>query len=282
MFETAFAKINLALHVRAREPDLYHRIETIFAFAEDGDRLDVAGGDGITLKIIGPFADRLATGADNLVLRAAHALYGAFGPAKGASLTLDKRLPLASGLGGGSADAAAALRLLARWWDLPCSTTDIEAIGRSLGADVPACVRSKVARGDGRGDQLLEIAEHSLEGTPLLLVNCGIPLATGDVFGAWDGADRGALANGDPMAAARAGRNDLEAPATRLVPQIADVLNALTACEGATLVRMSGSGASCFALFASDRARDIAAAAIGAAHPDWWQLATRIRTRADD
>jgi 4-diphosphocytidyl-2-C-methyl-D-erythritol kinase len=282
MFETAFAKINLALHVRAREPDSYHRIETIFAFAEDGDRLDVAEGEGLSLKIVGPFADRLGLGGDNLVVRAAEALRRAFHPIRGAALTLDKRLPVAAGLGGGSADAAATLRLLARWWELPCSTPDLEEIGRSLGADVPACLRSTLARGEGRGDRLVTIADRSIGGTPLLLVNPGVPLATGAVFAAWDGVDRGALEAGDSMLAARDGRNDLEAPAVKLAPEISDVLDFLAGCDNSTLVRMSGSGSSCFALFANMEALDVAAARIALDHPDWWHLGTRIRGGKDD
>jgi 4-diphosphocytidyl-2-C-methyl-D-erythritol kinase len=253
MRETAFAKLNLALHVRARQSDGYHRIETIFAFCEDGDLLIAAPAEALSLTIVGPFAAALAGEPDNLVLKAARAL-GA-----NAALTLDKRLPVAAGLGGGSADAAAALRLL--------GNVGLEEIARALGADVPACLVSRTARGEGKGDRI-EPIELGLSGTPVLLVNPRVPLATAAVFAAWDGIDRGPL--GDWWA----GRNDLEAPAGKLVPEIGAVLEALGA---ARIARMSGSGATCFGLFESDPERDAAAARIGAAHPGWWVSQTRLR-----
>lgn len=267
MEETAYAKVNLALHVRAREPDGYHRIETLFAFCTHGDRLGVAEGDGLTLAVTGPFADALAGEEDNLVLRAARTLGGG----RGAALRLEKNLPVASGIGGGSADAAAALRLLNRWWDLGATDADLIGIAAPLGADVPACVRSRTARGESRGD-LLSDAALDVAGTPILLVNPGVPVSTAAVFRTWDGVDRGPL--GDSLADSR---NDLEPPALTLAPAIDAVLARLTAAEGASLVRMSGSGATCFALFATDASRDAAAAAIGTEHPDWWHLATRLR-----
>jgi 4-diphosphocytidyl-2-C-methyl-D-erythritol kinase len=267
MQETAFAKLNLALHVRAREADGYHRIETIFAFAEDGDRLSVQPSDALTLSVTGPFASQVPTGADNLALRAALALRDRCGATGGAALALDKILPVAAGIGGGSADAAAALRLLARFWNLAASETELLPIAGSLGADVPACLLSRPMRGEGRGDRLTPLAAPG--GAPLLLVNPGIPLATPDVFRAWDGVDRG------PLVDALTGRNDLEAPALRLVPEIAQVLAALR--ESATLARMSGSGATCFALYPDEASRDAAAMRIADAHPRWWLLATRLR-----
>lgn len=281
MFETAYAKINLALHVRAREPDGYHRIETIFAFAEDGDALRVRAGDGLSLELSGPFGGELETGSGNLVLRAAEALRRTTGTTEGAALILDKRLPVAAGLGGGSADAAAALRLLTRWWRLPCSLADLEEIGRSLGADVAACVRSALVRGEERGDRLAPVAEGSLSGTPLLIANPRVPLSTPAVFAAWDGVDRGPLQAGPTLPSARAGRNDLEGPATALAPAVADVLAALREGREALLVRLSGSGASCFALYADTEARDRSAARLARAWPNWWLLATRIRGEGD-
>lgn len=277
MLETAYAKINLALHVRAREPDGYHRIQTIFAFAEDGDRLSVAAGDDLSLELTGPFGRALDSGSGNLVLRAAEALRQATGTREGAALVLDKRLPVAAGLGGGSADAAAALRLLTRWWRLPCSLDDLEAIGRSLGADVAACVRSLVVRGEGRGDRLAPLYPSPLSGTPLLIVNPRVPLSTPAVFAAWDGEDRGPLQPGAALSAARAGRNDLEAPARTLAPAVEVLLAALAEGGEALLVRMSGSGASCFAIYADAEARDRSATRIARARPEWWLLATRIR-----
>lgn len=258
MEEIAFAKINLALRVRGRAADGFHNIDTLFAFAEDGDRLNVGEGEGLSLDVTGPFAGDLGAAEDNLVLRAARLL----GAGKGAALTLDKRLPVASGLGGGSADAAAALRLLARWWRLDIGESGLMALARRLGADVPACLLSRTLRGTGRGD-VLEPVERDRAGTPLLLVNPGVPVATAEVFRRW----RGVATDG----------NDLEPPAREIVPAIGDVLERLRALPGIVLARMSGSGATCFGLFESVAARDAAAAAIAAARPRWWQLASRLR-----
>jgi 4-diphosphocytidyl-2-C-methyl-D-erythritol kinase len=268
MQETAYAKINLALHVRERRADGYHRIETVFAFARDGDRLDVAPAQDLTLEIIGPFAADLAGEGDNLALRAARALRDRYGVAAGARLTLDKRLPIASGIGGGSADAAAALRLLARWWHVDASEAELLDIAARLGADVPACLLSRTARGEGKGDDLEPLPAEDLAGTPLLLVNPRRSLSTAAVFKAWDGVDRG------PLGQWRDGRNDLEEPAIGLVPEIADVMAAL---KDAEFARMSGSGATCFGLYATGEARDRSAAQLAAAHPDWWTLASQLR-----
>lgn len=268
MNETAFAKINLALHVRGREPDGFHRIETIFAFCEHGDMLAVAAREGIGLTVTGPFAAALAVGEDNLVLRAARALAGHCGIATGAALTLEKRLPVAAGLGGGSADAGAALRLLCRFWGVAPTAQELHAIAAPLGADVPACLLSRTARGDVRGDRLSAWDGEDLSGTPVLLVNPGVPLSTAAVFRAWDGGDRG------PLVGLEGSRNDLEGPAMALVPEVADTLEALSDAE---IARMSGSGATCFGLYAAAAARDAAAARIRAAHPRWWLLPTRLR-----
>ena len=273
MEEIAFAKINLALHVRARAPDGYHRIETLFAFAEDGDRLSVAPGEELTLDVQGPFAAGLGAAGDNLVLRAAEALRARYGVQRGASMTLDKRLPVASGIGGGSADAAAALRLLSRWWALDADQASLLEIAAELGADVPACLLSITARGEGRGDTLTPV-KGGLAGTPLLLVNPNVPVSTGAVFRAWDGIDCGALGNGPLLALAARSRNDLQAPAAALAPEIEQVLEQLIHCGGAILVRMSGSGATCFALFETLEARNVASSALD---PAWWQLRTRVR-----
>jgi 4-diphosphocytidyl-2-C-methyl-D-erythritol kinase len=257
MNETAYAKLNLALHVRGREPDGYHRIETLFAFAEDGDRLSVSPGDGLSLALTGPFAAELGDPQDNLVLRAARLLGGG----KGAALTLDKRLPVAAGIGGGSADAATIAPAVAgRRLDL--GEKELLALAGQLGADVPACLLSRTLRGTGRGDRL-EPAEADVAGTPVLLVNPGVPVATAEVFRRWRGITTGG--------------NDLEPPARELAPVIGDVLETLRTQPGLTLTRMSGSGATCFGLFESEAARDSAAASIGASRPLWWRLASRLR-----
>ncbi|TZG28049.1 4-(cytidine 5'-diphospho)-2-C-methyl-D-erythritol kinase [Sphingomonas montanisoli] len=266
---TGYAKINLALHVRRRREDGYHELETLFAFARDGDAIaiDTDGAPGLTID--GPFSDALAgeAGDDNLVMRAARAL------GRPAAIRLTKTLPIAAGIGGGSADAAAVLRLLGEGHD----EAELLAIAAGLGADVPACVASVPVRGDGRGDELRAIEAAGLSAMPLLLVNPRVPLSTGPVFRAWDGRDRGALGEGDPLAVALAGRNDLEAPALGLCPVIGEVLALLRAQDGVTLARMSGSGATCFALFESEAWRDAADAAIGNERPDWWRLATALR-----
>ncbi|HEY0113343.1 MAG TPA: 4-(cytidine 5'-diphospho)-2-C-methyl-D-erythritol kinase [Allosphingosinicella sp.] len=271
MEETAYAKINLALHVRGREADGYHRLETIFAFGEDGDPVTVAEGEGLSLQVTGPFAADLDAGEDNLVLWAARALQGLVGTPRGAALTLDKRLPVASGIGGGSADAAATLRLLARWWNIEPPEEALLGLARKLGADVPACLASRTVRGSGRGD-VLEPVDLGLEGTPLLLVNPRVALSTADVFRGWSGGDGGPL-----PANLLEGRNDLEAPARAICPVIGDVIEALSRLGTTRLVRMSGSGATCFALFESEGARDAAAARIRLDNPAWWTLATRLR-----
>lgn len=271
--ERASAKINLALHVRERMADGYHRLETIFAFARDGDLVSAAGAQELSLRIEGPFAAGLSAGADNLVLRAAEALREAAGVNGGSALTLIKNLPVASGIGGGSADAAAALRLLARLWqtDVP-----LGPIAASLGADVPACLAGRTMRGEGRGDILSPVCADTLPGMPVLLVNPGVPVPTGPVFAAWDGVDRGPLEGDDPLQAALAGRNDLEAPAISVCPVIGALLDWLSTRQGVTLARMSGSGATCFALF--EQEHDLASAE-RQARTDWpgaWCLATAL------
>ena len=264
--ERAFAKLNLALHVRGRMDDGFHEIETIFAFCEDGDELTAEPADSLALSIDGPFGGGL-DGRENLVTSAAERLRAASGCQAGAQIRLTKLLPLASGLGGGSADAAAALRLLNRLWGSPLDQPELEAIARDLGADVPACLNSSSMRGTARGD-VLEPVELGLSGQPVLLVNPRVEVATGDVFAGWDGIDRG------PLGDWRIGRNDLEEAAMTLVPQIRSVVAWLAVQDGAELVRMSGSGATCFVFFASERQRDRAAEAVPR---EWWRLATRLR-----
>lgn len=274
--ETAFAKINLALHVRSRGADGYHRIETLFVFAEHGDRLTVSPADVLSLTVTGPFADMLSGEGDNLVLRAARAMQHAYGISAGAALHLDKQLPVASGIGGGSADAAAALRLLSRFWGVQRDGR-IEQIAEALGADVPASVRSEPMRGEGRGDDLTPIEMDGLAGLPLLLVNPRVAVSTAAVFARWDGIDRGPLDIGAPIAAALSGRNDLEPAARAIAPEIATVLATLGACEGRLLTRMSGSGATCFALFENASTCTAADREIARLRSDWWRLKTALR-----
>ena len=271
MRETAYAKLNLALHVRSREADGYHRIETIFAFADHGDLLEAeepADPGALELQVTGRFAADLGAAADNLVLKAARLLRDHYRVAEGVRLRLDKALPVASGIGGGSADAAAALRLLTRWWGLPHEPAVLHRIAAALGADVPACLTSRTKRGEGRGDDLREVDAPDLAGTPVLLVNPLVPVSTAAVFSRWDGVDRG------PLGPDLLGRNDLEAAALSLAPVIGQVLVSLA---GARFARMSGSGATCFGLFQDEAARDETEARIRAAQPDWWTLKSRLR-----
>ena len=263
--EPAPAKLNLALHVRGKLPDGRHALETLFAFCIDGDQVEAEAADELSLEIAGPFAGRLLP-ADNLVLRAAEALRQASAMTLGARLHLHKKLPVASGIGGGSADAAAALRLLTRMWRIDPKWA-VE-IAPAIGSDVPACLLSLSARGTEAGDKLELVQDAAISGTPVLLVNPGVALSTGEVFGRWDGVDRG------PLGAWRDGRNDLEAPARELAPVIGDVLDWLGGQEGANFVRMSGSGATCFALFGSEASRDSAASCCPS---NWWHLATFLR-----
>ena len=263
--EPAPAKLNLALHVRGKLPDGRHRLETIFAFCTDGDRISATLADHLSLQAVGPFASDLGAPEDNLVLRAARALRDASGVTEGAALTLSKDLPVASGLGGGSADAAATLRLLTRLWNV--DPTHSSAIAPKLGSDVLACLLSMTARGDGAGDEL-QLVDAGVSGKPVMLVNPRVGVSTADIFSRWNGEDKGPL--GDWWA----GRNDLEPIATEMVPLIGAVLAWLSVQQGTSFVRMSGSGATCFALFDSEEARDTAAMAVPR---EWWKLATFLR-----
>ena len=264
--EIAPAKLNLALHVRGKLPDGRHAIETIFAFCTDGDRLSAKTSDTLSLEISGPFAAQLGDPEDNLVLKAARALAEASGVQAWAAITLEKNLPVSSGLGGGSADAGAALRLLTSLWGIDPSNAT--AVAPTLGSDVPACLLSMPARGEGAGDKLSPMDLSGYSGTPVLLVNPRVGLSTADVFAAWDGTDNGSLADW------RSGWNGLEAAAIELAPQIETVLAWLSAQPGAHIVRMSGSGATCFALFGSEQARDSAAELVPR---EWWHLPTFLR-----
>ena len=270
--EAAPAKLNLALHVRARRPDGYHELETLFAFVADGDtiRLDPAGPPGLT--ITGPFAGGLAGEGDNLVLRAERLFAERVTAVSPAAIELVKRLPVASGIGGGSADAAATLRALARAHGVAADDPRLVACAVALGSDVPACLLGRAAVGRGRGERLASLAP--LPPLPVLLVNPGVPVSTAAVFARWDGVDRGPIAGGEPIAAALAGRNDLEPPARSLAPVIDAVLSRLGTQPGVILARMSGSGATCFALFDDAAARSAAAAAL--AGEGWWCLETAL------
>ena len=265
MIETAYAKINLALHVRRRREDGYHALETLFAFVDDGDRLSVTPAARDELRTIGEFGQQLTDPFDNIVMQALSALPRQHGWA----VTLEKNLPVAAGLGGGSADAGALFRLVEREQGLP---DDWQVRAARLGADVPACVRSVACVGRGTGTEL-ESVENDLAGMPVLLVNPRIPLSTAAVFGHWDGVDCGPLPQGGARTIALEGRNDLEGPALALCPAIGDVLAALRA-TAPWLARMSGSGATCFALYENNAQRDAVRTALPS---EWWTMAGALR-----
>ncbi|MEP6868101.1 MAG: 4-(cytidine 5'-diphospho)-2-C-methyl-D-erythritol kinase [Novosphingobium sp.] len=268
MNETAYAKINLALHVRRRRDDGYHELETLFAFVDKGDELQAAPAPRDELRIFGEFATELTDPFGNIVSKALTSLpHG-----DGWTVSLDKRLPVAAGLGGGSADAGAVFRLVERAHGLP---DDWHARAERLGADVPACVASVTCIGRGTGTELEPVASD-LTDTLVLLVNPRVSLSTGPVFKGWDGLDRGPLPTGDARAIALAGRNDLESPAIALCPVIADVLAELEQ-SNAWLARMSGSGATCFALFEAADVMTKAMESLQSRHPDWWLLAGKLR-----
>ena len=308
--EPAPAKINLALHVRRRRPDGYHDLETLFAFATEGDLIKVEPAQTNSFTITGPFAAALlpvqsvtptpnATPAKagaqfganndeaprsssttpgnapwhgNLVTAAADAFTTAFAPEAHHAITLEKHLPIASGIGGGSADAAATLRALARLHGIAPTDPRLHVMAAKLGADVPACLANRTTLGTGKGDTLTNL--EGLSGTPLLLVNPGVAVSTAAVFKTWDGHDRGPIPEGNLLDRALEGRNDLEPPALALAPMIAEVRTLLDAAQGVLLSRMSGSGATCFTLFETPEARDTAATAAQA--KGWWTLATTL------
>ncbi len=268
LIETAYAKINLALHVRGVREDSYREIETLFAFVDQGDRLSSRGGPRDEVRVSGEFASQLTDPFGNIVAKALAVL-----PRRdGLRIDLEKNLPVAAGLGGGSADAGAVFRLVRAAHGLP---DDWRERAARLGADVPACVESAACIGRGTGAKI-EPVENDLAGRAVLLVNPRVPLPTGPVFDAWDGVDRGGLADGPASVIAREGRNDLEAPAISLCPPVAEVLAELRQTE-AELVRMSGSGATCFALFRSHDVMRKAAEKLAFRRPDWWQMQGSLR-----
>jgi 4-diphosphocytidyl-2-C-methyl-D-erythritol kinase len=279
LVETAPAKVNLTLRVLGRRADGYHEISSLVAFADCGDRLNLTPGDELTLTVGGPHAAQAGADADNLVLKVAHALAARIPGIVLGAFFLDKELPVAAGLGGGSADAAAALRLLARANDLAADDPRLFEAARATGADVPVCLDPRPRLMSGIGEKLSE----PLELPPLhaMLVNPGVALATKLVFAGWSGVAH-PRAPFDPAAVekaqdrehflqALAGQpNDLEASAIKLAPAVGDLLTALRALADCRLARMSGSGATCFALFDSAAAARSAAEIPSKKYPQWW------------
>jgi 4-diphosphocytidyl-2-C-methyl-D-erythritol kinase len=268
MHETAYAKINLALHVRGKRADGYHELETLFAFVDAGDELTARRSDRDELTVVGEFASQLADPFGNIVSKALTSLPHP----SGLAVTLEKNLPVAAGLGGGSADAGAVFRIVREEFGLP---DDWRERAAKLGADVPACVDSIACIGRGTGTEL-ETVENDGAGKPVLVVNPRLPLATSAIFATWDGEDRGPLPQGTVSQIAASGRNDLEAAAISLCPPVAEVLAALRQTD-ADLVRMSGSGATCFALYRSHEVIQKAAEKLASEHSGWWQMQGKLR-----
>jgi 4-diphosphocytidyl-2-C-methyl-D-erythritol kinase len=273
--EFAPAKVNLALHVTGRRADGYHLLDSLVVFAGVGDRVSVAPADQLSLSIIGPQAGHLPVTDDNLVLRAART----FGMDTGALVTLEKHLPIASGIGGGSADAAAALRALSAFWGQPLPEA---AIQLALGADVPVCAAGRPARMAGVGE-IVTTLPHPLPPAWLVLVNPGIALPTPTVFAALTNRDNPALPAMPHWPTAQeladwlhGTRNDLEGPAIATAPVIAVVKAAIAATEGCLLARMSGSGATCFGLYGSEEAAFAAADGLRMANAQWWVAAAPL------
>jgi 4-diphosphocytidyl-2-C-methyl-D-erythritol kinase len=284
LIENARAKVNLTLRVIGRRVDGYHELESVVAFADCADRLSLTPGSKLTLTTTGPLAQDCGAAADNLVLKAARLLGEQVADLKVGDFTLNKVLPVAAGIGGGSADAAAALRLLARLNGFAPDDTRLIDVALLTGADVPVCLASRACDMTGVGETLLPL---SLPKLPCVLVNPRVAVATKDVFGAL-GLRNGELLVGatDVMSASAwpeqgasledwvevlaANSNDLEAPAMRIQPAISEVLAALSATDGAWLARMSGSGATCFAIYENTAEAARAAQKIHLAHPQWW------------
>ncbi len=281
LVEQAPAKINLSLRVVGRRADGYHELESLVAFAGIADKLTLQPGDDGGLDVLGPFAGECGASADNLVLKAVAALRARVPGLKAGRFVLEKHLPVAAGIGGGSADAAAALRLLARCNGISLDDARLAQAALQVGADVPVCLASRARMMRGVGEQLS--APVALPPLPAVLVNPGVPLGTRDVFARFT--VKHDVATGDSVPADfesligwldRRG-NDLTAAAITCAPVIAEVLTALRALTGVRLARMSGSGATCFALFAAPAEAEAGARRLQAAHRGWWIAATELR-----
>lgn len=282
--ETAPAKLNLTLEVLGRRADGLHELRSLVAFAELGDWVAFKPGSELLLAIEGPFAGALE--GDNLVLAAAKAVKAAAPTIELGQFRLAKMLPVAAGLGGGSADAAATLRLLARANPGALAPAVLAELAAKLGSDVTVCLESRPALMSGRGERVAAV--RGMPGCGVVLVNPRLPLATVAVYGALKASPLSESRHGATeipafggcfeqlIAYAQARANDLEPTASRLVPAIGEAIGALKAVEGARLVRQAGSGPTCFALFASADEAESAAATVAAANPSWWVAASTI------
>jgi len=275
------AKVNLYLHITGRRADGYHLLDSLVAFARIGDTLDIEAADELTLVNTGPFGAVLDPGPDNLVLRAARSLAAETGVRAGAKLTLTKRVPVAAGLGGGSADAAATFKGLARLWGIEISTAELMRLGVDLGADVPVCIYGRTAYVSGIGETI-EAAPHLPE-TNLVLANPGRPVLTAAVYKAQGGRFTQPARFADSPADARAlaealsrRENGLARAALEIEPAIAETLVALQDSGRCLLARLCGSGPTCYGIFPDARAANEAADSLSRAHPSWWVCATQL------
>ncbi len=280
------AKINLYLHVVGRREDGYHLLDMLIAFAGAGDRITVAPAGDLTLRGDGHFATGVPGGEDNLILKAARGLAALAGRPPEAAIHLEKNLPPASGIGGGSADAAATLRALEELWGLSIPRSELRGLALSLGADVPVCLHGRASFSSGIGEVLN--AAPPLPETWLVLVNPGVPVSTPAVFTARRaGFSDPAPFDTPPADAAHLARllaersNDLEIPARALAPEVGTVLEALRRSEDILLARMSGSGATCFGLFGTEKTARTAARNIASAYPGWWVNHSRLLENAE-
>ncbi len=274
--ERARAKINLGLHILGRRTDGYHELDSVVAFADEADVLTISRANELCLEISGPFARGLPATAENIVLKAWHQMSSVVGenlePVK---IHLEKNLPIAAGIGGGSADAAATLRGLIQLFDLDSNPTDLQAIALRLGADVPVCLAQKWCRMRGIG-QIIEPVDVAMPRVAVL-VSLRIPTPTSKIFETL-GLDRGQahgtkIQNLDDI---KTWRNDLTASAIRLVPEIATVLETLGSHSAISTARMSGSGATCFGLAETLEQAQAVAKAISKQRPDWWVVAASL------
>jgi 4-diphosphocytidyl-2-C-methyl-D-erythritol kinase len=283
----AAAKVNLYLHVTGRRDDGYHELDSLVAFAAVHDTLLLTPSPRIELVLGGPFAAALDGAGDNLVLTAARRLAEQTGTTAGARIELVKRLPVAAGIGGGSADAAAALHGLRRLWKVDLADDDWQSLALGLGADVPICFHGQAAFVGGIGERI-DPAPH-LPAVPMVMVNPGIAVPTPAVFARRAGPFSAAAGFAASVATAvelvdflAARGNDLFAPACDLAPAIGEAVEHLQSAPDCLLARMSGSGATCFGLFAGAEAATAAAASLRADHPAWWVAETRLLTDTAD
>ncbi len=279
--EMAAAKINLYLHVTGKRADGFHELDSWVVFADVGDTLEAAKSDTLSFTVEGPFAEHVPL-ENNSVLKAARALAARYYVTEGATITLQKRLPVAAGIGGGTADAAAALRVLTRVWGLSPKAGELETLAATLGSDVPACLRSSSLYMNGVGEKITVAPE--IAGWHAVLINPMKSLSTQEVFAAYSGRYSSAMRHPSAFASQEAGiqflrqaKNDLQPAAQSLIPLIVDVLAALDVQQGCALARMSGSGATCYGIYKTRENAQNAAMILARAYPEWWVQETKLR-----